>query len=121
LSYAPKGTGMGNGGGRWRDRSGVERDHGFLEGALASASRAIALGPEDYGGWADRARLHEKRGAMADARADYGRGARLGSHYAQERVIRALVYGELAMKRDYAAAREWCEFAAAMANPWGEI
>ena len=121
VSYAVMATEMDNRAPRWRHRSAVERDHGFLEEALASASRAIALDPEDYEGWADRARLHEKRGAMADARADYERGARLGSHYAQERVIRALVYGELAMKRDYAAAREWCEFAAAMANPWGDF
>jgi TPR repeat protein len=106
---------------RWLHRSRVERQHGLLDDALASATHAIALDPEGYEGWAERGVVHERRGEIPDARSDYERGARLGSYQAQERVILARAYGQLGLQRDYAVAREWCELAAAMSNPAGDF
>jgi tetratricopeptide (TPR) repeat protein len=121
VSFAVKATEMDDRAPRWLHRSRVEREHGFREEALASVSRAIELDPEAYEGWADRGYVRELRGELADARSDYERGARLGSYYAQERMISLYVHGELGVKRDYALAREWCELAAAMSNPQGDF
>jgi tetratricopeptide (TPR) repeat protein len=121
VSFAVKATEMDDRAPRWRHRSRVEREHGFRDEALASVSRAIELDPGAYEGWADRGYVRELRGELADARSDYDRGARLGSYYAQERMISVYVHGELGVKRDYAVAREWCELAAAMSNPQGDF
>jgi TPR repeat protein len=121
IPYAAQATGLDDRAPRWRERGNTEREHGFFDEAIGSYNRAIELDPDAYEGYAERGYVYERRGLLAEARADYEKGARLGSYYAQERVIRGHVYGELGMKRDHAVAREWCEAAAAMANPWGDF
>jgi TPR repeat protein len=121
VAFAQKAAEIDDRAARWVHRSRVERQHGFLDDALASATRAIALDRDAYEGWAERGLVHEKRGEITDARSDYERGARLGSYDAQERVILARAYGQLGLQRDYAVAREWCELAAAMSNPAGDF
>jgi TPR repeat protein len=121
VPFAERATALDDRAPRWRYRGRAERDHGVFDEALTSYARAVALEPDAYDNYAERGYVYERRGQLAEARADYEKGARLGSYYAQERVMRVYVHGELGMKRDYAAAREWCEAAAAMANPWGDF
>ena len=121
IPYAVKATALDDRAARWRYRGNTEREHGFFDEAIASFNRAIGLDPDGYEGYDGRGYVYERRGLLAEARADYEKGARLGSYYAQERLIRAYAYGELGMKRDHAVGREWCEAAAAMANAWGEF